>query len=244
MRHSWPAMVAWAPVLLAVIPSSGAAAEAVAVAGAATPVIALGDVGIRAADHPGFSRVVFDMPKGASVHAVTEGSRVLLIFSGATRVAQPQALPRNLAGLKVDGPTATLTLVPESRVRQLQIGDRLVIDVVDPSAKTNEPTGKAIRVTPSRPGGPAPAIGPTMPAVLSRQAHLPGAADAAVPTPAVTAPPPNGGGADGRGSIARSAGTGERGHCRNAGPRPWCAGPHGRRLACRCYRRGRGIPAR
>jgi hypothetical protein len=116
------------------------------------------DVGVRAGDHPGFGRIVFDLPKGAKVHSVTADSRVMLVFSGASRVEQLVALPRNVKRLQVDGAAATLTLAPGSRVRQQRLGDRLVLDLLDADSRPgDEPARSATARPPSKPSLPRPA---------------------------------------------------------------------------------------
>ena len=61
---------------------------------------ALADPGtaVRVGDHPGFGRVVFDMPEGASYNLVSEGHRLLVVFRGAGAVAEPGRLPRKCPG--------------------------------------------------------------------------------------------------------------------------------------------------
>ena len=61
------------------------------------------EVAVRTGDHPGFGRLVFDMPAGASVETASEGSRLLLVFSGVEQLGLPVVAPRNVVALKADG---------------------------------------------------------------------------------------------------------------------------------------------
>ncbi len=99
-------------------------------------------IGVRTGDHEGFGRIVFDLPKGATIQTVSEGSRILLVFTGAAGVAQTDTLTRNLVGLESDGATATLTLSSGSHARQQRLGDRLVVDIFDPDGKQDADAGR------------------------------------------------------------------------------------------------------
>ena len=153
---------------------------------------------VRVGDHPGYSRVVFDLPPDATSHIVTEGQRLLLVFKGAGGVARPADLPRNLRAMQTGADTATLHLVPGAKARPVRIGDRLVVDILDPGATTKS-TRTAAKSAAPRPGpDPIPAPVPTpapalAPAVSEPPVAPPSTAAAAiVPEPdfkPVPAPP-------------------------------------------------------
>ena len=110
-----------------------APAAAAEPAGVSTPV--------RAGEHPGFGRLVFELPKGGSYESTTEGDRLLLVFKGAGTIGRPPALPRNVVSMQTGQGSTTLVLAPGARVRPLRMGERLVVDVLDP----------AVQVLPQRP---------------------------------------------------------------------------------------------
>ena len=132
-----------AAALWIVLAATGASAEEAAA------------VVVRTGDHPGFGRVVFTLPKGGSYESTTEGDRLLLVFKGIGTVERPAALPRNVVSMQTGQGTATMMLAPGVRVRPVRMGDRLVIDALDP----------AVRVLPSRPEVGAARIARTDPAV-------------------------------------------------------------------------------
>ena len=96
---------------------------------------------VRTGEHPGFGRIVFMLPKGGSYESTIEGDRLLLVFKGSGAIEKPAGLPRNVVSMQTGQGTATLVLSPGARVRPMRMGDRVVVDVLDP----------AVRVLPSRP---------------------------------------------------------------------------------------------
>jgi hypothetical protein len=115
-------------------------------------------IGLRSGEHLGFGRLVFDLPRGAAATAEAQDGGVLIRASGAALGVVPP-LPRNVAGLHVTGSTATVTPAPGATWRVLRLGDRLVIDVLDPP--TTRPPGEAASAAAAAPGralfsGPPP----------------------------------------------------------------------------------------
>ena len=87
---------------------------------------------IRTGDHPGFGRVVFDLPAGARWTLDRMGERLTVRFSGAAPVAGAPP-PRNVRALTAASGTAELSLAPGAQVRSMVLGNRLVLDVLDPA---------------------------------------------------------------------------------------------------------------
>ena len=85
---------------------------------------------VRTGDHAGYSRIVFDMPEGATYTTALDGNRMVVSFNNAGQVAQPSSLPRNVAAIQGGSETATLMLEPGARTRPARIGNRLIVDVV------------------------------------------------------------------------------------------------------------------
>ncbi len=108
-----------------------------------------GPVGVRVGDHPGFGRLVFDLPAGVTSQAAMEGDRLLLVFSANATAGRPGGLPRNVVGFEARPGSATLVVAPGAQIRPLRIGSRMVVDVLDPP--------DAAPVAPVSPASPKPA---------------------------------------------------------------------------------------
>ncbi len=123
---------------------------------------------IRVGDHPGFGRVVFDLPGGAEYDIVTEGERLLVVFRNAGPVTPPPAPPRNVRGIETAPEAATLLLAPGTQARPQRLGGRLVIDVFDPRppARPAPRPPAAAQAAPVPPVRPAPAQAAPTPAAL------------------------------------------------------------------------------
>ncbi len=102
-----------------------AALLAAAPAWAEAPAIA-----IRTGTHPGFGRVVFDLPPGATYRIGQEDGRVVVSVPAGS-FATPGAAPRNVRGIALRGEGVEIAVQPGSRIRPVRLGDRLVIDVLD-----------------------------------------------------------------------------------------------------------------
>ena len=89
-------------------------------------------VPVRTGEHPGFGRVVFDLPAGATWTLDRSGDRLTVRFSGADPLpgARP---PRNVRALTAAAGTAELLLVPGAQVRSMRLGNLLVVDLLDPA---------------------------------------------------------------------------------------------------------------
>jgi hypothetical protein len=171
-------------VLLALVVSVAAHAAPpapVPAAGAAAPPPAA----VRTGDHPGFGRVVFDLPPGAGWTVERAGERLTVHVSGAEPVVAGRP-PRNVRTLGATASTAELTLAPGANVRWWRLGERLVVDVFDPPGTAAAPAAPA---TGSAPAAATQAASPATPAAKAPAAAAPPAqADRAAPLAA--APPP------------------------------------------------------
>ena len=150
----------------------------------------------RAGDHPGFGRVVFDLPDGAVATTTREGDRVEVRFSaaavapGATGGAGLAA--RNLRASEPVPGGMELTVAHGARIKATRLGNRLVIDLADPA-----PAPAAARGHPAAASGPAPAAAPAAAALAAPSPAVPVAVEradlpatpASVPPPALAAPP-------------------------------------------------------
>ena len=110
------------------------AEEAVAAAPATVPLP------VMARDFDGFSRLIFDWPLAIEYEVVRDGELVLVRFPAGVlldEAALRSQLPRRFLGISVSPTDEALTLefsIPDSaRVRHFQKGNRVVIDVLDPT---------------------------------------------------------------------------------------------------------------
>ncbi len=133
---------------------------------------------LRSGSHPGYGRLVLDLPQGVTAQAERVADGIALVAEGA-RFGAPPRLPRNLRALDLAAGRALLHLAPGADWRVLRLPGRLVIDLIDPPSPA--PAAAMPATPPPRRrtlfSGPAP-----------RPYHkLPAAAEAAPPPPA---PPP------------------------------------------------------
>ena len=155
-------------------------------------------VPVRAGDHPGFGRLVFDVPDPSAVHVVEQGRRLLVVLGGGRVVDAPAALPRNVESFTPAPGAAAIVVAPGARGRTTRIEGRLVLDVLDakPRAKGKEPATAPPTPTPviSEPDQPLPAQrvarADAAPASPAPRAPEPAAAASAPSTPAPTMPVP------------------------------------------------------
>jgi hypothetical protein len=95
---------------------------------------------LRSGDHPGFGRVVLALPPGTTAQPAQDGDRLTLRFSPAAPVAAVPRAPRNVRALNASPGVVELVLAPGTQLRRSRLGDRIVLDVLDPpSAVTSRP---------------------------------------------------------------------------------------------------------
>jgi hypothetical protein len=111
---------------------------------------------VRVGNHPGFGRVVFDLPPDTKFALAREGNRVRLVFPAGESVLVGNNPPRNVRAIEGGAGTAVLELTPGTKIRTLRLGDRLALDVLDPP----RPTRPAASRTPPAPAAPAASAPP------------------------------------------------------------------------------------
>ncbi len=122
---------------------------------------------IRTGDHPGFGRVVFDLPAGVGSSLEQAGDRLTVRFSGADPVAGAR-LPHNVLALTASPGMAELALAPGVRLRQAQLDNRLVLDLLDPVVAPAAAGGAApARRRPGSTGPTGPTAPPAVPAPVA-----------------------------------------------------------------------------
>src|SRR4051794_10830570 len=83
-------------------------------------------VAVRAGDHPGHGRLVFDWPSPPAYSLEQQGDRVLLRFPPGSSFQLPRRLPRNLSAAGQEEEGIRLSLRPGARVRHYRLGGRVV----------------------------------------------------------------------------------------------------------------------
>lgn len=141
----------------------------------ALPAAAQQRVGVRVGDHEGHGRVVFDWPVETPYRVEEQGGRVALRFEqeGAIDLTAIRRPPRNVRSLGEEDGAVVLQVAPGARLRHFRLGNRIVVDVLDPSTE-----GPPIRPRPAAQAEAATAPPPRSPAPVAQ----------AVPPPAQTAP--------------------------------------------------------
>lgn len=111
----------------------------------AVPALAAPEtVPVRVGDHADFGRIVLDAPAGARLTVQRDGDRVTLRLDGDVVLAAPSRAPRNTTGLETRGATLSFTVPAGARLRQMRLGERIVVDIPD--------------TAPGPPPGPEPVV--------------------------------------------------------------------------------------
>nr|WP_294528538.1 hypothetical protein [uncultured Rhodopila sp.] len=162
-----------------------------------------GTVGIRSGDHPGFGRIVVDTSARAAYQVDQSGDHVVIRFLSPVTLGDPPPPPRNVTSIRLADGTIELSIKAGSSIRSDRIGDRFVIDVIDPgrtaaapAAKSREPPKSAaehpplqttMTASPELGGGRRGPAEPSAPPAPVAAAPAPPAPSAAAPAP--PAPP-------------------------------------------------------
>ena len=105
---------------------------------------AQGAATIRMADHPGFGRIVFEFPAPVTFNLAVDGNRVMVVFDGAPSIGVAGAPPRNVRSVQGGQGAATLVLSPGARARSSAVGNRVVVDVLDPPRTARAAAGRGV----------------------------------------------------------------------------------------------------
>ena len=135
---------------------------------------------VHVIEHPGFGRIVFEFQQPTTYDMVREGDRVMLVFDGAPSVGAPGRPPRNVRSIQGGHGSATLLLVPGARIHPAGVGNRVIVDVMDP------PGSRASKLAANRLGHVE-----TAPQPIPQPEATP-AAEASASEPAPPAPPQQG----------------------------------------------------
>ena len=101
-------------------------------------------VAIRAGNHTGFGRIVFDVASGTRYKLNRDGDTVTIEFSDNTALLKPPPAPTNVRSLKAAAERADIVVAAGAALREMRIDGHGVIDVLDPTA-TSPPAAKAVK---------------------------------------------------------------------------------------------------
>ncbi|MFN4281243.1 MAG: hypothetical protein ACK4NA_01245 [Alphaproteobacteria bacterium] len=103
---------------------------------------------VRAGDHPGYGRIVFDWPRTVDYDVSQNGDKLAVTFAAPARLdaaAVSAKLPKTVLALSAEraetGLRVDLTTVPGARLRHFRNGPSVVVDVL---ADVSEPAEKAM----------------------------------------------------------------------------------------------------
>jgi hypothetical protein len=180
-------------------PAPAAATAAAPAAPPADGAAAPSAVRVRAGEHPGFSRLVFDFPQAVSYQISRQGDVALVTFAAPAQLdlgGIPGDPPKALRGLQAttmaDRVVARLDLPPGATLRDFLSGASVVIDIEAPTAVAGAAAPPPAAPAPETPP-PAPAAEPgyaSAPPPAAAPAAAPGAPIPLVPQVAATPPAP------------------------------------------------------
>ena len=151
------------------------------------PVVARA-VELRSASHPGYGRIVLEFGAPPHYRLTREAGQIVLSLPTTDALVAPAA-PRNIARLSGGAGRLVLVLAPGARLRDTRIGNRIVLDALDPPPPPRAAAPRVAKPVASPPSAPppAPSLAPSpAPAPIAPSAPIARQAD---PPPDATAPP-------------------------------------------------------
>ena len=88
-------------------------------------------VAVRVGNHPGFGRVVFDLPDQVEYELTQQGQHVTIEFKRDLTVGSAPGAPHNVQNITGGKGRAEFDVAPGTTVRAWRMGDRVVVDVAD-----------------------------------------------------------------------------------------------------------------
>jgi hypothetical protein len=142
-------------------------------------------VPVHIGTHPGYGRVVLDLPERLDYRLTQQGQHVQVQFTGDVTIGAAPSMPHNVLGLTGGGGLAELVVAEGTVARAWRLGNLLVIDVLDPALAASTPSA------PAQASVPAPRSGSAGAAVPGAAVAKPGVppASPAVSTPSSVPPP-------------------------------------------------------
>src|SRR5579871_5054254 len=129
-------------------------------------------VAVRVGNHPGFGRIVFDLPAQADFNVTRDGQRITVSFGADAPIGAAPRVPRNVVSISNTPGRAEILLAPGATMHQARYGNHLVIDALDPTG------GVVVTPTPAPPppiqaSPPAPLPAPPAPPAQRTEAPAP-----------------------------------------------------------------------
>ena len=113
-------------------------------------------VTIRCGNHPGFGRIVFDLPPGSAPEVAIAGRVLTVRIGAAVRWASIPRPPRNVLGIKTEGTLARITFASDIPPRRTREPNKLIFDFADPPPPAHHHRRKRARATMPSPRCPTP----------------------------------------------------------------------------------------
>ncbi len=129
---------------------------------ASAPVMAQ-PVSVRLGLHDGFGRVVFEFPQPQSFTTERAGNAVVLHFPNGGSIPDADGSVRNVAAVTGGGGMATVTIRPGARLRMTRMGNRVVVDVLDPAPVRPVAPRAALARAEAKSATPPPLVPPAQP---------------------------------------------------------------------------------
>jgi hypothetical protein len=137
-------------------------------------------VPVRVGSHPGYGRVVFDLPDRLDYRLTQQGQRVLVRFTGDVTIGSAPSMPHNVVGLTGGAGQAELVVETGTVVHAWRLGNLVVVDVLDEALAAGGPPASVQASVPTQPSGAADGAAPST-----------SVAAAAVPPASVVVPAPS-----------------------------------------------------
>lgn len=140
-------------------------------------------VPLRVGTHADHGRLVFDWPRRVGYSLAQEDGRALLRFeeAAALDLSAARRPTRNLLSVTEAEGAIAIAAIPGARLRHFRLGNRIVVDLLDPAPETPAPAAEAAAAGPARAAAPPPAAPPQAPA--ARRAEVPRATPPEAPPP-------------------------------------------------------------
>ncbi|MFC0407513.1 hypothetical protein [Roseomonas elaeocarpi] len=130
-----------------------------------------GPVPVRGGEHPDRGRVVFDWPDRAEYRIEEADGRVIVHFAPHADFHLPDKLPRNVLDLRIEPDGVSLALREGTRLRTFRLGNRVVLDLIDPPNNRRSPLREAATPPPALAHPAAPPVGTTLPPAAANVGH-------------------------------------------------------------------------
>lgn len=143
-------------------------------------------VHVRTGDHPGFGRIVFDLHSRVPYRLTRDNDRIRLQFDKVGPIETTPSHLRNVLGITGGDGEAAIRIVPGARLRQMRMGNEVVIDILDPDPQASlrrrkqaaQPAPPPVPSAPPAPGTPSAPKVPTPDHVETAATKSPAAGEA------------------------------------------------------------------